>query len=111
MLGVSIPFIYGAIASETEEGLKNISYALLEKCNVMGEGDYSIENGIYPFYVRSERIERINSYSFDGEAILTPGDGDIGGIFHYINGKFDFHQRVYKYSNLKNYNGKYSAFF
>ncbi len=46
MLGVSIPFIYGAIASETEEGLKNISYALLEKCNVMGEGDYSIENGI-----------------------------------------------------------------
>ena len=34
-----------------------------------------IENGFYPFYVRSQTIERINSYSYDGEAILTAGDG------------------------------------
>lgn len=61
-----------------------------------------IENGKYPFFVRSQKIERINSYSFDGEAVLTAGDGDIGKIFHYINGKFDFHQRVYKISNFDN---------
>lgn len=54
------------------------------------------ENGIYPFFVRSQTIERINSYSYDGEAILTSGDGvGVGKIYHYINGKFDFHQRVY----------------
>src|SRR5690554_4853285 len=58
----------------------------------------SVDDGKYPFYVRSKKVERIDSYSFDGEAILTPGDGDIGGIFHYVNGRFDFHQRVYKYS-------------
>lgn len=55
-----------------------------------------LDTGIYPFYVRSDNIERINSYSFDGEAVLTSGDGvGVGKIFHYINGKFDFHQRVY----------------
>jgi type I restriction enzyme S subunit len=39
------------------------------------------------------------TYSYDEEAVLTAGDGDIGKIFHYINGKFEYHQRVYKYDN------------
>ncbi|ANH83168.1 hypothetical protein A8C56_21235 [Niabella ginsenosidivorans] len=55
-----------------------------------------IDNGVYPFFVRSQIVERINSYSFDGEAVLTAGDGvGTGKVFHYINGKFDYHQRVY----------------
>ena len=50
----------------------------------------------YPFFVRSQIVERISSYSFDGEAVLTAGDGvGTGKVFHYINSKFDFHQRVY----------------
>jgi type I restriction enzyme S subunit len=57
-----------------------------------------IEDGAYPLFVRSETVERINSYSYDCEAILVPGEGGIGSIFHYINGKFDCHQRVYKIS-------------
>ena len=32
-----------------------------------------ISDGLYPFFVRSQTIERINSYSYDGEAILTAG--------------------------------------
>lgn len=60
-----------------------------------------IVDGDYPFFVRSQAVERINSYSFDGEAVLTAGDGvGTGKIFHYINGKFDIHQRVYKISNF-----------
>ena len=54
-----------------------------------------VEDGQYPFYVRSEVVERINSYSHDCEAILVPGEGRIGSIFHYISGRFDVHQRVY----------------
>ncbi|ANQ83088.1 restriction modification system DNA specificity domain-containing protein [Azoarcus olearius] len=54
-----------------------------------------IEDGAYPFYVRSATVERINSYSHDCEAVLVPGEGQIGNIFHYINGRFDVHQRVY----------------
>ena len=54
-----------------------------------------VEDGEYPFFVRSEYVERINTYSHDCEAILIPGEGRIGSIFHYINGRFDVHQRVY----------------
>lgn len=60
------------------------------------------DNGKYPFFVRSATIERIDSYSYDGEAILIPGDGKVGEIYHYINGKFDYHQRVYKISDFSN---------
>ncbi|WP_416438851.1 restriction endonuclease subunit S [Phnomibacter sp. MR] len=61
-----------------------------------------IENGIYPFFVRSEVVERINSYSFDGEAVLVAGDGvGTGKVIHYAKGKFDYHQRVYKISDFQ----------
>src|SRR2546429_7507355 len=60
-----------------------------------------IEAGQYPFFVRSRTVERINSYSFDGEAVLTAGDGvGTGKVFHYINGRFDVHQRVYRISDF-----------
>jgi type I restriction enzyme S subunit len=60
-----------------------------------------IDDGQYPFFVRSQTVERINSYSFDGEAVLTAGDGvGTGKVFHYINGKFDAHQRVYLISDF-----------
>ena len=60
-----------------------------------------VDDGEYPFFVRSQTVERINSYSFDGEAVLTAGDGvGTGKVFHYVNEKFDFHQRVYKISNF-----------
>lgn len=58
------------------------------------------EGGQWPFYVRSATVERIDSYSYDCEAILVPGEGNIGSIFHYVNGKFEVHQRVYKRSDF-----------
>jgi len=67
-------------------------------------------DGIYPFFVRSKNIERINDYAYDGEAILTAGDGDIGKIVHYIDGKFNFHQRVYCIYNVK-MNAKFLYYF
>lgn len=70
------------------------------------------EDGIYPFFVRSQTVEYINSYSFDGEAVLTAGDGvGVGKVFHYYNGKFDYHQRVYKISNFKEIYGKYLFYY
>jgi type I restriction enzyme S subunit len=67
-----------------------------------------VTEGKYPFFVRSQQLEQIDTYSFDGEAILMPGEGNIGSIFHYINGKFDYHQRVYKISDFsKDFFGKY----
>ena len=65
------------------------------------------DDGIYPFYVRSQNVERINSWTFDGEAILTAGDGvGVGKVFHYSTGKIGVHQRVYILSDFK-CDGKY----
>ena len=70
------------------------------------------ENGTYPFYVRSPKIERINSYTFDGEAVLMAGDGvGAGKVFHYVNEKFDYHQRVYNFHNFKHVTVKYFFYY
>lgn len=80
-------------------------------CTGNENNENKIEDGLYPFFVRSENIERINTYSYDGEAILVPGEGGIGKIFHYINGKFNYHQRVYKISDFKYIDGKYTYYY
>lgn len=54
-------------------------------------------DGKYPFYVRSAVIERSHKYLYDEEAVLTVGDGvSTGKVFHYVNGKYDLHQRAYR---------------
>jgi|JI6StandDraft_1071083.scaffolds.fasta_scaffold16236_3 type I restriction enzyme S subunit len=68
----------------------------------------AVDDGLYPFFVRSQTVERINSMAFDCEAILTAGDGvGVGKVFHYHNGPFDFHQRVYMMNNFHEVSGSY----
>ena len=70
------------------------------------------ENGLYPFYVRSKEVLRINSYLYDEEAILIPGEGGIGEIFHYINGKYGLHQRTYRVHPIsRNISGRYLYYY
>ncbi|WP_294205645.1 restriction endonuclease subunit S [uncultured Chryseobacterium sp.] len=70
------------------------------------------DDGIYPFFVRSQTIERISTYSYDGEGILTAGDGvGVCKVWHYINGKFDFHQRVYLMYDFVNIQGEFLFYF
>jgi type I restriction enzyme S subunit len=70
------------------------------------------DEGRYPFFVRSAVVERINSYAYDCEAVLIPGEGGIGSIFHYIDGRFDVHQRVYVISDFsQNVSGRFVFFF
>lgn len=70
------------------------------------------DDGGYPFFVRSQTVEHIDSFSFDGEAILTAGDGaGVAKVFHYFIGKFDYHQRVYKFSNFRHIRGKFFFYY
>ena len=70
------------------------------------------EDGLYPFYVRSKEVLRINSFLYDEEAILIPGEGGIGEIFHYVNGKYGLHQRTYRVHPIsKEINGRYLYYF
>lgn len=54
------------------------------------------EDGKYPFFIRSQTVKLKNDYEYDDESIIIPGEGDIGEIIHYINGKYALHQRVYR---------------
>lgn len=56
-----------------------------------------IEEGKYPFYVRSQEPLRKNEYEYDETAIITAGDGvGVGKVFHYVEGKYALHQRAYR---------------
>lgn len=59
-------------------------------------GNEAEDNGEYPFFIRSPIVKRKNCYEYDEEAIIIPGEGGVGDIFHYINGKYALHQRVYR---------------
>lgn len=64
--------------------------------------------GAYPFYVRSATIEKSSRYLYDEEAVLTVGDGvGTGKVYHYVNGKYDLHQRVYRMFDFSGILGKY----
>ncbi|SMD45820.1 type I restriction enzyme, S subunit [Aquiflexum balticum DSM 16537] len=85
-----------------KEGWTNLPISSLANISTGAKNTQDrIEDGMYPFFVRSQNIERINSFSYQGEAILIAGDGvGTGKVMHYYNGKFDFHQRVYKLSDF-----------
>ena len=70
-----------------------------------------IEDGEYPFFIRSDIPVRSNKYLYDCEAVITIGDGNIGKVFHYVNGKFDLHQRCYKMADFKDILGKYFYYY
>ena len=70
-----------------------------------------VDDGKYPFYIRSDVPVRSNKYLYDCEAVITIGDGNIGKVFHYVNGKFDLHQRCYKITDFKDIWGKYFFYY
>ncbi|EOG3460465.1 restriction endonuclease subunit S [Salmonella enterica] len=70
------------------------------------------EKGIYPFYVRSKNVLRSDTFQFDETAIVIPGEGGIGDIFHYVEGKYSLHQRAYRICiKLSGLNTKFIYYF
>ena len=53
------------------------------------------KDGQYRFYTCAKDYYKINTYAFDGEAILISGNGAHVGYVHYYNGKFNAYQRTY----------------
>lgn len=78
-----------------------IEYIKLKDIAEIGTGSSNtneeLENGKYPFFVRSPIVRYKDDYEYDEEAIITSGDGvGVGKIFHLINGKYALHQRAYR---------------
>lgn len=84
-----------------EEEKTGVRWMTLGSLAEIGTGSYNtndgLEQGEYPFFVRSQEIRYMNSYEYDETAIITSGDGvGVGKIFHYIEGKYALHQRAYR---------------
>jgi type I restriction enzyme S subunit len=55
--------------------------------------------GAYPFFTCAKKPTYCDSYSFDCEAILIAGNGEVGHCQKY-SGKFEAYQRTYVLSNF-----------
>lgn len=75
-----------------------------------GDGDTqdALDDGAYPFYVRSDTVRSTDRWTHRGPAVLTSGDGaGVGKIFHFVKGQFRAHQRVYILNNFQGVDPKY----
>lgn len=83
---------------QVDDAIKTVA---LEEIADIGTGSSNtnegLEEGLYPFYVRSQEPLRKNEYEYDETAIITAGDGvGVGKVYHYVEGKYALHQRAYR---------------
>ncbi len=84
--------------------LSNISEILTGKRNA----NHSSLNGDYKFFTCSSKDFKCDEYSFDTEALIIAGNGDVGNV-KYFNGKFDAYQRTYIVRNCEFIGNAYLA--
>lgn len=58
-------------------------------------------NGKYLFFTCAAEPIRSNTYSFEGPAIILPGNGANVGLVMYFNDKFEAYQRTYVLTDFK----------
>lgn len=69
-----------------------------EFCNIFTgkkNANASEENGKYKFFTCAPETLNINSYIYDGPAVIVAGNGAYTGRTNFYNGKFDLYQRTY----------------
>lgn len=95
----------------------DVEFISLESIADIGTGssntNEAVEDGQYPFYVRSQQVYYKNNYEYDDNSIITSGDGvGVGKIFHYTDGKYALHQRAYRINITNNkVNSKYFYYY
>lgn len=85
--------------------------SLSEVCNISTgklNANAMVKDGKYPFFTCDANPFRIDTYSFDTEAILVSGNGSQVGHINYYKGKFDAYQRTYVFDK---FNPKVSVFY
>ena len=70
------------------------------------DANYGNNDGLYPFFTCAAEPIKCNGYSFDCEAILLAGNGDISNISLY-SGRFEAYQRTYVLQFNPSINRKY----
>jgi type I restriction enzyme S subunit len=62
--------------------------------------------GVYPFFTCAENHTFSDSYSFDTEALLIAGNGNVGQV-EYFKGKFEAYQRTYVLDEFRGVTARY----
>lgn len=93
--------LQAALVPESEQPYKvpgNWRWTFLKPISKIRTGkkdaNYGSVDGEYPFFTCAAEPIRCHGYSFDCNAILLAGNGDINNISRY-NGKFEAYQRTY----------------
>lgn len=67
------------------------------------DANHSVLNGKYRFYTCAFDHLLCDTYRFEGECLILPGNGvNVGEVFYY-NGKFDAYQRTYVINKINIY--------
>lgn len=77
-----------------------------EFCNIFTgkkNANASEEKGQYKFFTCAPTPLNINSYIYDGPAVIVAGNGAYTGRTNFYNGKFDLYQRTYGITTNNDY--------
>lgn len=69
-----------------------------EFCNIFTgrkNANASEDDGLYKFFTCAPDVLNINSFIYDGNAIIISGNGAYTGRTRFYSGKFDLYQRTY----------------
>ena len=67
----------------------------------------SVNNGKYKFFTCAPEALQIDSYIYDGNAIIVSGNGAYTGRTRFYSGKFDLYQRTYACTLLDNIDSEF----
>lgn len=89
--------IYQAFFSP-KSGTQGIIVTLDEYCSIFTgkkNANASVEGGKYKFFTCAPDALQIDSYIYDGNAIIVSGNGAYTGRTRFYSGRFDLYQRTY----------------
>lgn len=95
-LSEQLEALYKENIKESDLPARNVT--LDELCNIFTgrkNANQNDEDGQYMFFTCGDTPLRINSYIYDGPAIIISGNGSYTGRTLFYNGKFDLYQRTY----------------
>lgn len=90
-----------------KSGTQGKIFTLDEYCSIFTgkkNANASVNNGKYKFFTCAPEALQIDSYIFDGNAIIVSGNGAYTGRTRFYSGKFDLYQRTYACTLLDNVN-------
>ena len=101
--------LYKEYFAPVDFGMQNIK-TLDMFCNIFTgkkNSNASTPNGEFKFFTCSPEALQIDSYIFDGNAIIVSGNGAYTGRTRFYSGKFDLYQRTYACTLKDDFNSDY----